>query len=271
LAGGFSRAVTYLNYPGAVLAIALAWVASARLFTSAGLDRRGRRIVAVVTTVAIVLCLVTAFPGVVKQSDLDARPVNALPAIGVLLALGLSIAALRMTPPLPAWRWTRMRVAGAIGAGIVTFITLPYILADLGIYIGDIPLLGDMFMSKQIPVGHTLPAIHLGHHHGLDGALFAIAGLALLRPLRELSRIRLRPGMAAYLALLIVYGLANFIEDSWGEQIVKRGWTDRGIPNVIRPELSLAWGLILLGAAVVWLIVLRVLRTDQRRTVEGAG
>src|SRR6478672_1890418 len=35
---------------------------------------------------SIGLCLVTAWPGQVKQSDLDARAVNVIPALGVALA-----------------------------------------------------------------------------------------------------------------------------------------------------------------------------------------
>jgi hypothetical protein len=35
-----------------------------------------------------VLCLVVAVPGVVDQNDLDAKATNAIPVVGVLLALG---------------------------------------------------------------------------------------------------------------------------------------------------------------------------------------
>ncbi|MBA3475348.1 MAG: hypothetical protein H0T10_01160, partial [Actinobacteria bacterium] len=42
---------------------------------------------------AIALCAVTALPGVVDQGDLDARWINVVPALGVALALGVTVAA----------------------------------------------------------------------------------------------------------------------------------------------------------------------------------
>ncbi|MGH3072748.1 MAG: hypothetical protein ACRDNB_10840, partial [Gaiellaceae bacterium] len=80
LAGGLSRTLVVLNYPLALGAIALAAIAGGP-----------RRLV----WVSIALCALVAVPGVVDQDDLDARAVNALPALGVALALGLTLAAVR--------------------------------------------------------------------------------------------------------------------------------------------------------------------------------
>ena len=46
---------------------------------------------------------------------------------------------------------------------------------------------------------------------------------------------------AAYLSLMIVYGLTNMANDLWIEQIVKRGWTSWQIPDVLYPTASAAW------------------------------
>src|SRR4029079_4249099 len=46
---------------------------------------------------APVLCATIAGPGVIKQSDLDAKPVNLLAGAGVLMALGLTLYAWRRT------------------------------------------------------------------------------------------------------------------------------------------------------------------------------
>ena len=37
---------------------------------------------------------------------------------------------------------------------------------------------------------------------------------------------------------MAVYGIANIANDAWFEQVVKRGWTDWAIPNVLRPDLD---------------------------------
>jgi len=69
LAGGLSRALVVANFPLSLVAIALVLVAVDVLPRRAWL----------VGGPAIALCAVTAWPGVVDQADLDARPVNALP------------------------------------------------------------------------------------------------------------------------------------------------------------------------------------------------
>ena len=60
-----------------------------------------------------------------------------------------------------------------------------------------------------------------------------------------------------YLALMAVYGLAIGANDFWFEQVVKRGWTSWTIPNVLYPKASIAWALIVLGAAVLYAIAAR--------------
>src|SRR6185312_16210635 len=80
---GMSRALVELNFPVALAAIALVLVAMAALPRTAWF----------VAGPAIALCLVTAWPGVVDQDRPDARWVNAVPALGVALSLGLTVAA----------------------------------------------------------------------------------------------------------------------------------------------------------------------------------
>jgi hypothetical protein len=40
-------------------------------------------------------------------------------------------------------------------------------------------------------------------------------------------------------------------QDGWNEQVVKRGWTDHRVPNVLEPKLSLAWAGVLIAALAV--------------------
>ena len=73
---------------------------------------------------------------------------------------------------------------------------------------------------------------------------------------RELPRMRptwLRTGLAAYLSLMIAYGLGNMANDAWLEQGVKRGWTDWAVPSVLRPGLTWMWALVIAAGAAIYL------------------
>jgi hypothetical protein len=82
-AAGASRVLVDLNFPVALIAIGIALTLLERLAS-------GRRRLAVL---AIALCAVVIWPGVVRQSDLDARWINAVPAVGVGLVLALTLVA----------------------------------------------------------------------------------------------------------------------------------------------------------------------------------
>src|SRR5947208_8130109 len=82
--GGASRVLVFLGYPFSIVVVALAAIAAARL---------GTRAAGVVAALAVVLCATIGIPGVIDQANLDARPVNTVAALGVALALGLTIVA----------------------------------------------------------------------------------------------------------------------------------------------------------------------------------
>lgn len=260
VARGARRALIFVNFPVALIAIALAIAAAARL--DAGLAASAtlaHRLVTALAGLAIVLCLVATFPGVVRMDALAVGPINALPALGVLIALGLAAGAVTMTGISSA----RSRTIGDMlrfAAGVVlAILALPWALADLGVYAGDVPLLGTLFLSRQVAPGETDLAVHLGHHHGIDGVLLAITALVLLPALLQIGRAWLRRALAGYLALMFDYGLANAAQDFWYEQIVRRGWVDTRIPDVLWPAATPAWGLMLLAAIAVWPIILLAL------------
>ena len=96
--------------------------------------------------------------------------------------------------------------------------------------------------------------VHYGHHHGLDGLLLAASALLLSRLLGGISRAGLRTLTAALLSLMLVYALTNLVNDLWIEQVVKRGWSDWQVPDVLFPKLSLAWGAMLLAAAAIYVV-----------------
>ena len=214
---GAGRVLVFLNYSTALVGIGVLAVVADRL--------RGH--LAIVAGVGALLCAVVFWPGVVEQSDLDAKPVNALPALGVLVAVvltGIALARGGVGASRPfAGGWDVARLVLAV---VLVLASIPWIFAESGLYVGDVPGLGSLFMSDEIvaEAGHPgLRAVHLGHHHGFDGALLALSALLLSRVVAQVRPKLLQNLFGFYVALMLVYGLANALQDFWLEQIVKRG------------------------------------------------
>ena len=258
LEAGASRTLVFAGFPVALVAIPLAWIAVARIRT---------RLSVAAGALATILCATVGFPGVIDQGDLDARPVNALAGIGALVALGLTVWALRRggrgdSQPFNRWDYGRV-----VLAAVLVLAALPWIWAELGFYVDDTPVIGDPLIAKVVTPSlggePSLHAVHLGHHHGLDGILLAVAALLLSRVPSRMPRKAEGTGLAVYVALLLTYGLANALQDGWNEQLVKRGTFDAKLPSVIRPDLSPAWLGILLGAAAIYFVLFRVGRVNR--------
>lgn len=237
LEGGLSRAVVESNFPVSLVAIALVLLALASLPPAAWW----------VGGPAIALCAVTAWPGVVDQADLDARPVNALPALGVLLALGLTLAAARAAGTGSAARLPGDGMRTAIAA-VALLLSIPWLAAELGFYLPE-----GIFIMERPGLeadGSELAAVHLGHHHGLDGTLLLLSGLLLSRPPLPPGRLALAAGL--YVSLMIAYGATNLVQDAWNEQLVKRDVLDWRIPSALEPRLAWVWlAVVALAAAVL--------------------
>jgi hypothetical protein len=215
-----------LNYPIALAAIAVAALAGGpRLLVAA----------------AIVLCALVAVPGVVDQHDLDARWINALPALGVALAFGLTLAAARRDGVSFVRHARGDRVRLALGAALLV-LALPWLAAELGFYFP-----GDLFLGEEVPAKRDegIAAVHLGFHHGTGGVLLSLTALLLSRAARSAL-------LAGYLSLMLAYGLANALQDAWNEQLWKREWVGWHAPSVLRPELSAGWLAIVVAAAAVY-------------------
>jgi hypothetical protein len=227
LGGGLSRLLVDLNWPVALFAIAILGVL---------LEHGAPRLPCFA---AIALCALIPF--VVHQSDLDAKLVNVLPALGVAIAVGLTVRARPRLQPAPPQPWDRARI---VFATVVAMAGIEWVFAELGFYAGS------PFFTRTVPAGEELAAVHFGHHHGLDGVLFVLGALLL-------SRVARSGVLRAYVALMFAYGLANAVQDFWGEQLVKRGWIDTKLPSVLVPKFSLAWALIVAAAAAIWFLMPR--------------
>jgi hypothetical protein len=245
--GGLSRAVTFANWPAALIALAIL----ALVFDRSSFRRRA------VAVLAAVLCVAVVWPGVVSQANLDAKPANAIAAAGVALALALSVSTVALRPD--RIRGDRIRI---VAAAMLLFAALPWIAADLGFFLNGVPLLGRIFLTGQRPhriagLPPFLPAVHHGHHHGMDGVLLVLAALLLSRLLGAVRAGGLHAALGFYLALMIAYGTGNILNDGWNEQFVKRGWSNTQLPNVEVPHVTYAWLTIVLVSLGLWLVFFR--------------
>ena len=259
--GGASRAFVFLSFSPALASIAVLAVV---------VDRLDRRRATLLGVAAAVLCATVAIPGVQTPNDLDAKWSNLAAVAGVLLALGLTV-----------WAGTRGRreavrttragdLARALTGAVALLFAAPYIAAELGFFLDGVPLLGWIFQTGRLrpetPGSSAIhAAVHHGHHHGLDGFLLTVTALLLSRLLGGIRRKRLRTATAAYLSLMLVYGLTNMANDLWSEQVVKRDWTTWQIPDVLTPTADAAWAAMIACAVVVYYACWRERRLVGRR------
>jgi hypothetical protein len=232
VAGGSGRELVALNFPFALVGIAIVGLAWPRLH--AGLRVAG--------VVAIALCATVYFA--VDQSDLDAKPLNAVPALGLALAVGLLLVV--GVSDARDVRGDRVRIGIA---AVLIFFCAPLIAAELGFFLDGVPFLGWFFetgrLVHQPEVAGLHHAVHHGQHHGWEATMLSLTALGLSR----LPRPRMLDG---YLALMLAYGIGNLVNDDWLEQVVKRGWTNHEVPSLLTPAANWGWAVVLVGAFVIW-------------------
>jgi hypothetical protein len=231
LRGGLSRAVVELNFPDGLIALAVLGVLAPQL---SGKSR-------LLAALAALLCVVAVLPGVVRQSNLDAKWINALPAAGVGLAFALTL----LARPLPSPQRVRGDRLRLVLAAVLILLAAPWIAAELGFYLDGVPVLGRLFQTGKFvhfhnPLHH---AVHHGVHHGLQGLLFVLTALLLSRLPNRIS---------LYLALMLAYGAANMANDAWLEQVAERGWSSHSLPSVLSFSANWLWLAVLLAAPVIW-------------------
>src|SRR5262249_35840898 len=124
LAGGTSRVLVFSNFPVALVAIAVLALLWERLSSP------GARAAAVV---GVVLAAAVFWPGVVDEADLDARTVNALAALGVLIAIVLTALRARNGVARSGRQpGDRVRLVVAV---VALLVALPWMAAELGFYL----------------------------------------------------------------------------------------------------------------------------------------
>ena len=233
VAAGFGRELVALNFPFALVGIALVGLAWPRLHV---------RLLRVTGVLAIALCAVVYFA--VDQNDLDAKPLNAVPALGLALAVALVFVAGVSGARLV--RGDRVRIGLA---AVLLFFCAPLIAAELGFFLDGVPFLGWFFetgrLTAQPGVVGLHHAVHHGQHHGWEATMLSLTALAFSR----LPRPRV---LDAYLSLMLAYGVGNLVNDDWLEQVVKRGWTNHEVPSLLTPAANWGWLVVLVVAVAVW-------------------
>lgn len=261
IAAGAGRAVAFVGFPLGLAALAVLPIV---------IDRARRRHVCLAALAAIVLATAVLWPGALDEAGLDATPARVLAAAGVCLALALTLTAWRSTGAgaFGHEHGDRLRLLSAL---MLAAIALPWMAADLGLSLDHVPGLGSIYLTDQLASQPSRPglhpSVHDGHHHGMDGVLLAWTALLLTRALPQLRHRTTQIVLATYASFLLVYGVANALQDVWTEQIVKRGWTSYELPNVLVPSLHLAWLVIAVASAVAAFLLARATRTTLATAV----
>jgi hypothetical protein len=247
IAAGFGRELVALNFPFALIGIALAGLAWPRLHGA----------LRIAGVAAIALCAVVYLA--VDQANLDAKPLNAVPALGLALAVALVLVV--GVSDARQVRGDRLRIALA---AVLLFFSAPLIAAELGYFLDGVPFLGWFFetgrLTSQPGVAGLHHAVHHGQHHGWEATMLSLTALAFSR----LPRPRV---LDAYLALMLVYGVGNLVNDDWLEQVVKRGWTSREVPSILTPAANWGWAAVLVGTVLIWRLWFR----QPKRTTPAAA
>jgi len=253
LGAGLGRALVQLNFPS-VAGIAIP-------ITLLAIDALPRR-AWLVGVPAIALCAFIAWPGVLDPNDLDAQWINVVPAIGVGLAVGLTVAAARVAGAAFAPRRSGDR-ARIVVAAVTILVSLPWIAAEVGWHLPQ-----GVFLTTKLyaePGQPPTAAVHLGHHHGWTGALLVLSALLLSRV--RLESLGLQKVFAALLCLAVAYGTAILLNDFWHEQVVKRGWTSWDIPNALQPGLHGIWAIVLVATGALYALGFARRDADPREAI----
>ena len=234
------------GYPAALVAASIALLVA---------DRLHARTVIAASVGTVVLGVSALWAGTTDEADVDARPVSIAALAGLAISISLSgLLARRLgVVSLRHESGDRRRLLAGLA---VLVLALPWIAALLGLSLDRVPLLGSIYLTdaKVTQPGNPkpFPAVHDGHHHGLDGAILVWAALILSRELRRFRWPWLQAGMCSLLAFFLAYGSWNIAQDFWLEQVVKRGTVSAEIPYAIAPAPTAAWALIAIGSVAAF-------------------
>lgn len=268
---GLSVAVTdaigFLAFPTGLIAVGVAIAIGNRL-------RGATAWIAAACAVAVAVAFIA--PGIAESEEVEVvlNFPRVVAAVGVITLMALTFHAATadgIARFSPSRRGDFVRVAIA---GTIVFGALPWFAADLTLSLDRVPGLSRVFLTDVLrsePGRAGLnPAVHDGHHHGMDGALLALAAIAFSRLIGGLRRWR-RVALAAVAGFLFAYGSANALQDFWLEQVVKRGASNFLFPKMMAPSLGVPFMLIVAAATLLTVLLLIVDSGSSQRPADAGA
>jgi len=143
---------------------------------------------------------------------------------------------------------------------VTAFISIPWFLANLGLFATDIPVLNYIFLGVEDFNGY--PSVHLGGHHGYKGAATFFLMILVFTTARYFydKRIRAITGLTA--SYLLVWGFYNMFEDFFVEQLYKRGLIERIIPQP-GPDFEMLFPLYFIVALFIYIFIWKKLEVKK--------
>jgi len=124
---------------------------------------------------------------------------------------------------------------------ILIFVSLPWIFALVGVFVGDIPGL-NFFMSNQaIPWEDNLPAVHLGMHHGFAGFFLCASVILISYNINWIRNQSLKKFWGILFNIVLILGIYFITQDFMNEQFYnffRLNGIDLPFLNLIPFELS---------------------------------
>lgn len=104
--------------------------------------------------------------------------------------------------------------------GVIAFLSMPYWLAAMGVYVDQV--FGPLFMGSQYWAPEGFQAVHLGHHHGTSGAIMWMFSIAYFPQIRTFNNRKLRDVIGLLDLAVGVNAAYAWLEDWTNEQLGKR-------------------------------------------------
>lgn len=124
---------------------------------------------------------------------------------------------------------------------LLLFVSLPWIFAIMGVFIGNIPGL-NFFMSKQsIPWEKNFPAVHLGMHHGFQGFFLCLTVILISYNINRVRNNNLKKFWGIIINIILMLGIYFVIQDFMNEQFYnffRLNGIDLPFLNLIPLEIS---------------------------------
>jgi len=141
---------------------------------------------------------------------------------------------------------------------ITLLISMPWIFANSGMFVSDVPVLGNIYLAKQDFNGHS--SVHLGSHHGYKGFTFFLLMILVFTTVKYLYNKKTKIVAGLVCCYLLAWGFYNMFQDFFTEQIFKRGLVNFTFPNATT-YFQISFPLAVISGVLIYTFVWRRLET----------